>query len=64
MKTKKVNPHQVDAVVMAEIDRIRQCRHWVTGWWLPDYARARKNELLNKPTSKNKDIEYIERMGW
>lgn len=55
---------KIDKIIYWELDRIKNCRHWVNAWWTPDYHFARRKELKTDITSKNKDILYIDKMGW
>lgn len=65
MKTPNVEVYMFgDEIIFIELERIKKCCHFVCAWWTPDYECIRRNELKRDIASKNKDIQYIEKMGW
>lgn len=63
-KLVKLKSPRINKIVYAELDRIKNCKHWVNAWWTPDYEITRRKELKRDITIKNKDIQYIELMGY
>jgi hypothetical protein len=52
---------EIDSIVYKELECIRRYPHWVCAWWKPEYERNRRKELAQDITSKNKDIDCIEK---